>query len=264
MRKWSTSAARSGDLDLAGWLRLKPADKNAKPLADYLRSAKLKVAELDYLGLAFSDISLDLAATAGNLRIAVSAAQRCRHHHCAARPRIRPTLGICNSTGCISTWRQSPNRRKAPPQRGNRKQQRGPACDTGYHLSCRELDWGERQFGDVQATLVKLDDGISLKQLSVDGRAASASARKGDWRGKDAGPAHLAGTLTSSDVQETLKQLGYVPVIEAKTGRMDFDLSWAGAPSGERAQPRRRGICSLRSTRARSSASSRAPAGYWA
>ena len=61
-----------GRLDLAGWLRLKPAEKNAQPLADYLRSAKLNVAELDYLGLAFRDVSLDLAATAGNLRIAVS------------------------------------------------------------------------------------------------------------------------------------------------------------------------------------------------
>ena len=58
-------------LDLAGWLRLKPTDKNARPLADYLRSAKLGVAELDYLGLAFRDVTLDLAVTAGNLRIAV-------------------------------------------------------------------------------------------------------------------------------------------------------------------------------------------------
>ena len=56
---------------------------------------------------------------------------------------------------------------------------------------------------------------------------------KGDWRGKDAGLGHIAGTLSSSDAQDTLKQLGYVPVIEAKTGRMDFDLNWVGAPTGE-------------------------------
>ena len=58
-------------LDLAGWLNLKPADKNARPLADYLRSAKLDVAELDYLGFAFRDVSLELAVTAGGLQIAV-------------------------------------------------------------------------------------------------------------------------------------------------------------------------------------------------
>ena len=84
----------------------------------------------------------------------------------------------------------------------------------------------------MQATLVKLDDGISLTQLTVAGDSFNGSAI-GDWRGKAPGQGHLVGTLNSSDVQETIKQLGYIPVIEAKTGRMDFDLSWAGPPSGE-------------------------------
>ena len=54
-------------------------------------------------------------------------------------------------------------------------------------------------------------------------------------------------------MQETLKQLGYVPVIEAKTGQMDFDLSWAGAPSGESLSQAAGHRAVVRSTRARSS-----------
>jgi uncharacterized protein YhdP len=84
----------------------------------------------------------------------------------------------------------------------------------------------------VRATLVKLDDGISLKQLSVAAANFNATA-KGEWRGKDAGLGRIEGAITSSDVQDTLKQLGYVPVIEAKTGRVEFDLNWAGAPTGD-------------------------------
>ncbi len=71
-------------LDLAGWLKLSPADKNARPLADYLSAARLDVAELDYLGLAFRDVSLDLAvAKGGGLRIAVGGPNVDRNDHLA-------------------------------------------------------------------------------------------------------------------------------------------------------------------------------------
>src|SRR6202789_4398517 len=58
-------------LDLAGWLKLIPTDKNARPLAYYLSAARLNVAELDYLGLTFRDLFLELAVAKSGLRIAV-------------------------------------------------------------------------------------------------------------------------------------------------------------------------------------------------
>jgi len=45
--------------------------------------------------------------------------------------------------------------------------------------------------------------------------------------------ARLSGTLSSTDVGATMKELGYDPVIEAKSGSVEFDLSWQGAPSAE-------------------------------
>jgi uncharacterized protein YhdP len=107
-----------------------------------------------------------------------------------------------------------------------------PRSIPAINFHAAELSWGERQYGDVQGVLVKLDDGVSLKELNVTSANFNVSAT-GEWRGKDAGLAGLEGALTSSDVQATLKQLGYIPVIEAKTGRMDFKLNWAGAPTGE-------------------------------
>jgi uncharacterized protein YhdP len=113
---------------------------------------------------------------------------------------------------------------------GDSKMPGDPRAIPALNFYAAELVLGERQFGDVQATLVKLDDGISLTQLSVAGGNFNASAT-GEWRGRDAGLGRIEGTLTSSDVQATLKELGYIPVIEAKTGRMDFDLNWVGAPT---------------------------------
>jgi uncharacterized protein YhdP len=66
----------------------------------------------------------------------------------------------------------------------------------------------------------------------VTGGSFSVTA-KGEWRGKDEGVGRIEGTLSSTDVGATLKQLDYAPVIEAKSGKMDFDMSWLGAPTEE-------------------------------
>jgi uncharacterized protein YhdP len=92
--------------------------------------------------------------------------------------------------------------------------------------------WDERQFGDVAASLQKLDDGIALTSLAVTGSNFAVKAR-GEWRGRDQGTGRIQGSLTSTDVGGTLKQLGYAAVIEAKSGKMDFDLRWAGAPTAD-------------------------------
>jgi uncharacterized protein YhdP len=223
-------------LDLAGWLRLNPAEKSARPISDYLRTARFNVAELDYLGLAFRDVSLDFAvAEGGGLHIAVGG------------PDAAGTITVPRADSS-EAWTLQFERlhfdvaEVSAPQDGaaaGEDQQRGGAKASGDPRSVPALDfhaadltWGERQFGDVRATVVKLEDGTSLKQLSIAGANFNASA-KGEWRGRDAGLGRIEGTITSSDVQDTLKQLGYAPVIEAKTGRLDFDLNWAGAPTGD-------------------------------
>ena len=219
-------------LDLAGWLELKPAAKNAKPLSEYLRAARLKVAELDYLGLAFRDVSLDLAVAEGGLRIV------------AAGPNVAGTLVLPSAGDSLEPWnlwfqRLHFDLASDPEQQADARGQATPGVATmlddprsipAINFHAAELSWGEREYGAVEATLVRLDDGIGLKQLTVSSANFNVSAT-GEWRGKDAGLGHIEGALTSSDVQATLKQLGYIPVIEAKTGRMDFNLNWVGGPT---------------------------------
>jgi uncharacterized protein YhdP len=214
-------------LDLAGWLALSTPDKNAKPLSYYMRTARLDVAELDYLGLAFRDVSLDLAVAEGSWRISVGG------------PNVIGTITAPSAPGSTDPWDLQFDRLRfdvqdnspqagAPEAKGFADPRSVPAIK--FHAT--EFIWGERRFGDVTASLAKLDDGIALNQLNVASPNMNVSAH-GEWRGKNEGTSRIQGTLTSTDVQSTLKDLGYADVIQAKTGKVEFDLNWVGAPTAE-------------------------------
>ena len=220
-------------VDLAGWLALGAvgSDKNAKPLSYYLRSASMHVGELDYIGLAFHDIDLNLTASDSGLHIEVGG------------PDVSGTISVPSAGNSVAPWNLQFDRLKfevagrddaddetsaeTAPAGGGLADPRGvPALE--FHAS--QLVWGERHLGDARASLGKVDDGIRLKSLAITAPSFAVNA-SGEWRGKDAGSAHLSGAVTSTDVQSTMRDLGYADVIQAKSGKLDFDLTWAGAPS---------------------------------
>jgi uncharacterized protein YhdP len=216
-------------LDLAGWLKLSTPDKNAKPLSAYLRDAKLDVAELDYLGLAFREVSLNLAVSDAYLRIAVGG------------PNVVGNLTIPAGAGSTEPWNLqfdhlhfavADSSESSGSASANSKSSGDPHSIPAINFHAADLQWGDRQLGDVQATLSKLDDGVSLKQLNITAQSLKVTA-KGEWRGKDAGTCRIQGSLTSSDVQNALKDMGYADYLQAKNGKMDFDLSWDGAPTAD-------------------------------
>ena len=213
--------------DLEGWLKVYTPDRNAKPLGSYLRSARFDVGQIDYLGLSFRDVSVDLAASDTGWRIGIGG------------PNVIGTLSLPGVD--TEPWRLEFQLLKFVTGSGA-GDTGAPATAAGGGANPRaipairfhaaDVSWGERQLGDVRATLSKVDDGISLQELLVGGASFTISA-KGDWRGREAGSGHVTGTLVSSDVGATLKQLGYDAVIEAKSGKMDFDMTWAGAPTAQ-------------------------------
>jgi uncharacterized protein (TIGR02099 family) len=235
-------------LDLGGWLQLSTPGKDAKPLSYYMRSARLNVAELDYLGLAFRDVSLDLAVAERSWRINVGG------------PNVIGAITIPTAAGSVEPWNLQFDRlhfdvadsedaavsgvndgvsaavnTDAGANGSARTAAKIPAdadprAVPAINFHAREFIWGERDFGDVMATLTKQDFGVALKALDVSGPSFTVSAQ-GEWRARDAGVSRIKGTLTSTDVQKTLKDLGYADVIEARLGKMDFDLTWEGAPT---------------------------------
>jgi uncharacterized protein (TIGR02099 family) len=220
-------------LDLGGWLRLASPDKDAKPLSYYMRTARLHVAELDYLGLAFRDVSLDLAVAERSWRINVGG------------PNVIGAITIPTAAGSTEPWNLKFDRVHFEVEDSGDSTEVGAGGSTAaaqvspdadprtvpaINFHAAELIWGERNFGDVIATLTKQDFGLALKALDVSGPSFTVSAQ-GEWRAKDAGVSRIKGTLTSTDVQTTLKDLGYADVLEARSGKMEFDLTWEGAPT---------------------------------
>jgi uncharacterized protein (TIGR02099 family) len=218
-------------LDLGGWLRLSATPTDAKPLSYYMRNAKLNVAELDYLGLAFRDVSLDLTVSERSWRINVGG------------PNVSGAIIIPSVENSTEPWSLQFDRlhfdvadvaEAQDSAAGGSVESTQPDADPhaipALYFHAKELIWGERQFGDVTATLAKQEEGVALKSLSVTAPTFSVSAQ-GEWRAKDAGVSRIKGTLTSTDVQGTLKDLGYAEVIQAKGGKMEFDLTWLGAPT---------------------------------
>ena len=204
-----------GQLDLAGWLRLNPGGSGGKPLEAYLRTAQLGVTQLDYLGFSFHDVALELTAKSGGWRIGVQGpeSQGVITLPPASDPAAPWTLEFARLK-CLDA--QTSSGPAGEPVEGT-----DPRSVPAMSFHVAELGWDDRNFGDVRATLTRLDDGIGLTQLKMTSPSFTADA-KGDWRGKDGGKGHVEGTVLSSDVAATLKQLGFADVIEAKTGRMDF------------------------------------------
>ncbi|HEY2681965.1 MAG TPA: YhdP family protein [Steroidobacteraceae bacterium] len=215
-------------VDLAGWLALNQPGKSGRPLSYYLKTAQIQVAELDYLGLAFHDVGLDLKVLDSGLSIGVSgpnAVGSISVPNAAAEPwnlefeKLRfEVAGRDDEDDDVADANSAAS--------GFSNPRNIPALD--FHAA--QLVWGERRFGDVRAVLAKLDDGIELKQLDVTGSTFNVKA-VGEWRGSDDGDARIVGAFTSTDVQKTLKDLGYAQVMQAKSGKMDFDLKWKGPPT---------------------------------
>jgi len=221
-------------LDLGGWLRLSATGKDgtpgkdAKPLAYYMRGAKLNVAELDYLGLAFRDVSLEMAVSERSWRINVGG------------PNVVGVITVPSVEGSTEPWSLQFDRlhfdvadasaaaagggtENAPPDPD-------PRTFPTVNFHAKELIWGERHFGDMTATLAKREDGVGFESMNVTAPTFTVTAQ-GEWRAKEAGVSRIKGVLTSTDVQGTLKDLGYEDVIQAKSGKMEFDLTWLGAPT---------------------------------
>jgi uncharacterized protein YhdP len=237
-----------GELDLAGWLKLMGAPaaagggagKAPKPLTAYLRAAKFGVGKIDYLGLSFSDVSVAISEANGAWRIQTDG------------PNVVGSISLPGAQNPAAPWDLQFERLKftegpeepsgddrpgdAHPGDGDQGAPSGQKLDPrglpSIEFHAAELVWDDRQFGDVRATLQKRDDGVDLKQLTATNATWNANVT-GEWRGGEGGTSHIQGTITSTDVGNTLKELGFASVLEAKSGHVEFDMQWPGGPSGE-------------------------------
>jgi uncharacterized protein (TIGR02099 family) len=214
-------------LGLDGWQALLAGGgKSARPLSYYLQQAKLDVERIDTLGITLRKVGLSLATTSDHWHLTFEG------------PNIDGAVTI--PTAGAEPWDLQFKRvridddddsAKAVPAPAEAKGI-GPGSVPALKIHVDEMNWGDRHLGDVQATVSKASDGVTLDQLTMTSPTFNVKAQ-GEWRGKDPGLGHVTGVLQSTDVRPTLNQLGYVDVMAAKSGRLDFEFNWLGAPSAD-------------------------------
>ena len=218
-------AGHVGRLDLSGWLRRQSvgsAPSAASPF-ESLRTASLQVDELRFQGLAFRDVGLQLTAADHTWQVDVEG------------PDAQGSLRFPRGTSATDPWELTFSHLKINDAGGEETDAAQPSMASprsvpALHLRSEQLFWHDRSIGSIDATLSKREQGISLDQLRVHSPSFNLQA-EGSWLGPDGGLGTLEGVLVSNDVQKTLTQFGYADVMQAKAGRLDFDLSWQGAPS---------------------------------
>jgi uncharacterized protein (TIGR02099 family) len=241
---------RLGHLDLTGWLRSIPAERGGRPLSAYLHSAKLEIDAVDFIGLVFRQVGVDLLATGEHWRVRVEspnlagtitwpAAADSAEPWELAFQRVKVDEGMLGSPPGATAGEAAPGEAAAGAAAAGAAAAGDPAARSvsprsvpALDFAADDLNWLGWHVGSVHAVLGKHDDGVTLDALTTLSPSFKIDAH-GGWRGRDPGVGRISGALTSTDVKATLTQLGYADVISAKSGHVDFDLSWVGAPTAD-------------------------------
>jgi uncharacterized protein (TIGR02099 family) len=119
---------------------------------------------------------------------------------------------------------------------GGGPQRPDPREAPALEIKAADAALGEWRFGAVELSAVKTADGLVARRIAT--RAPSFKIDgDGAWRVQDGDAARQVSeikiVLASTNVKDTLTQLGYDPVIDAKSARVGVDIRWPDAPSAD-------------------------------
>ncbi len=211
-------------LDLTGWQSLASPPADSMPLSHYLTNAKFQVSQLHYLGLEFRDLGIAFRWLDDHWRIGFEGPNQ-------AGMVILPSLKSSEPWN-VRFSHLSLSSDSGAELRGNSAIGLSPRDVPAIDLHISQFNWGDRQLGDVQMNLSKVEDGVRLNQLKIAAPSFEIVVQ-GGWRGADAGIGHIEGFLNSTDVERTLTQLGYANAIAAKSGTLSFKMNWLGPPTAQ-------------------------------
>lgn len=108
-----------------------------------------------------------------------------------------------------------------------------PVDMPGFSGTVADFALGSMRLGRLVADVRGTAEGLEARALNFSA-PGFAAALSGDWKVVDSAQrSRLHVEMQSSDVQQTLRQLGLAPLIEAAYGSLVADLIWEGGPGAD-------------------------------
>ncbi|HSC05854.1 MAG TPA: YhdP family protein [Steroidobacteraceae bacterium] len=213
------------EFDLSDWLALRSGKPGKRPLSDYLRSADLTVHDLQLFGFRFSDVHANLLAGEHAWTVSVDGPQ--------AQGTVLVPYELRGAEPLVlnmARLRLTPAEDDAPREEGREPD---PRQWPDVNASIAEFEGLGKKLGLVRAELRRSADGLVLRSLAT--QASSFTVRgSGAWSVTPQGQqGALELELTSTDLLQTLRDLGYGDAITGKHGAVTASVTWPGAPDSE-------------------------------
>jgi uncharacterized protein (TIGR02099 family) len=205
---------------LDDWLALKGPQGGGKPLSYYLQAANVRVGTLEVLGYRWSDVRGMLQSTSAGWRVDVDG------------PGATGQIIIPESFTGAQPLRATLDKLQLDKAQQSGEDDGGasdPRNVPNLQVYVSDLHIGTRTIGALELKTSRAPQGLHIDNATIVGESVRAQVY-GDWLMTTDGPrSSLQATITSSDVAQTLRALGYREVVQGKRGEVRADLTWPGA-----------------------------------
>ena len=103
-------------------------------------------------------------------------------------------------------------------------------------MTVKDFALGERFLGEVDVRIERTADGLQATAITAKDPTFEIAAT-GRWVADGSDPlgsrTYVTGTVTSTNVVETMRRLGFTPGIASDQMTANLDLNWSGGPRGE-------------------------------
>ncbi|MEL7451219.1 MAG: AsmA-like C-terminal region-containing protein, partial [Pseudomonadota bacterium] len=205
-------------IDLSGWLNLGDGSESGVRAEDYLLAADLKTESLRAFGQQFTEATLALDRSEREWLVQVEA------------DRIEGAIFVPFDTPSSDPVTARLNRLWLLSESDRTSQQPDPRSLPALTLSIGDFRYDQMQFGSLEATTRRSEDGIVIDSLLT--RADSFRTEgTGAWTmGEEGHRSQVELLFTSTNMLDTLARLDYEPTIDSEDAQVQFALNWPGPP----------------------------------
>jgi uncharacterized protein (TIGR02099 family) len=218
-------SGRLARLRLSEWLELASGD-GTQSWFDLYREAALTVDDLVVFGQSFPDAEILATRQPGAWRVALDA------------PWVLGNVIVPDVPAAVRPLRLEMDRLwlLGSDTAGSEDESSDPRAVPPIALHVGDFRIGTLNFGSLDARVASTEEGILASPIQT---KAPSFEITGDaaWRvvngDVEQQRTRLRTELRSTKVKATLESLGYQPMIEGKSGRVNADLSWPGQPAAD-------------------------------